>query len=632
MAWKEGTQKIDKEKFKDMNKFFKETLIKDLDDNEARITLAQFLRYNLKMTTHLLTGIYLKPYQLITIRGWFNRNFNLTVWGRANGKSFTVQIFCFLYALFTPNTKILVVSQNFRSSRRILENIDNWSRKESGKLLFETFSKPMSKKADIYTLSFSNGSEISCVPLSNGEGLRGLRANVLVVDEGLLVPEQIIENVLKPFLGAKANITEDDKIREFEEKLIRKGVLSEADRLKSDKPTNKMIILSSASYTWEYLYKLYQNYIDNALYADRKEDVDAATYFVSQLSYEIIPPEILDKAVIDDIKSGNISEDTINREYKARFTDNSAGYFKAKKLKEQTIEYGMKPTVEWRGEKEAEYILAIDPSFSGSENSDHFAMSVIKKINLPDGRFGGALVHAYAVAGGDLKDHILYFKYLYDAFNPVYIIVDSTQGERGDFISVANESKVFKDAGLELLTIEADFNKEDLSELPRQVKNSYNRSAKRIVHKQGFSNSSFMRGANEWLQACLDNRRIFFASVVSNCDDLFNELKAKGVPEVIFEHGDFIKQEINNEREYAEYQDYVIDLTKREMALIVVKVSINGNLSYDLPQEMKKLKGIGRPRRDNYTTMMLGNWGLKMYCEAMMLEDDFSHTFDPVMV
>ena len=61
------------------------------------------------------------------------------------------------------------------------------------------------------------------------------------------------------------------------------------------------------------------------------------------------------------------------------------------------------------GDSELKYICAIDPSFSNSPTSDYFAMSVME---LNQETNTSTLVHGYAVAGGDLKDHIQYFEYL----------------------------------------------------------------------------------------------------------------------------------------------------------------------------------------------------------------------------
>ena len=50
-----------------------------LDDREAKITLAKFLRSNLGLTTELISGIKLAPYQEVTLKALMNRNFSMCV-------------------------------------------------------------------------------------------------------------------------------------------------------------------------------------------------------------------------------------------------------------------------------------------------------------------------------------------------------------------------------------------------------------------------------------------------------------------------------------------------------------------------------------------------------------------------
>ena len=57
----------------------------EITDRQAKITLAKFLRQNLGFTTELLSGIKLAPFQEITLKAFFNRNFNMCVWGRGCG-------------------------------------------------------------------------------------------------------------------------------------------------------------------------------------------------------------------------------------------------------------------------------------------------------------------------------------------------------------------------------------------------------------------------------------------------------------------------------------------------------------------------------------------------------------------
>ena len=77
-------------------------------------------------------------------------------------------------------------------------------------------------------------------------------------------------------------------------------------------------------------------------------------------------------------------------------------------MHECTVPDGEAPHTLVTGNPEKEYILGIDPSFSNSPSSDYFAMSLLE---LDEGSY--TLVHSYAVAGGDLKNHIKYLFYLY---------------------------------------------------------------------------------------------------------------------------------------------------------------------------------------------------------------------------
>ena len=75
-------------------------------------------------------------------------------------------------------------------------------------------------------------------------------------------------------------------------------------------------------------------------------------------------------------------------------------------MHECTIPDGEKQHTLLKGERDKEYILAIDPSFSNSPSSDFFAMSILELDE--ENPNSSTLVHGYAVAGGDLKDHIKY--------------------------------------------------------------------------------------------------------------------------------------------------------------------------------------------------------------------------------
>lgn len=605
----------------------------ELTEKQARATLGRFLEYNLAFAARILTGMLWHPRQILFIKAWWHNNFNIAIWSRGGAKTSLAAIFAVLYAIFNPGTSILIVSQNFRSSRRMLENLESIATSPAGVLLLQCFkNKKLSRRNDLFQWELKNGSKITAVPLSNGEGLRGLRATVLIVDEALLVPIKIIKEILQPFLVAAGDITKRRKVREKEDRLIRKGLMKEEDRMEF--PTDaKMILLSSASYQWEDLYKIYCDYLRRAT-EDTWEQREIASYSVTQVGYEGVVEELLDKAILKDVTEGETPQSIIDKEYKAIFIQGSDSYFSLKKMLECTTKEMEEPCIEIVGEKGAEYVLGIDPSFSSAESSDHFAMSLLKIIRKGDKKIG-MLVHSYAVAGGNLKDHILYLYYLLTHFNVIYVGIDASQGDEVEFINSCNNSQIFKTAGIDLKSLEADFNKEDMTELPKQIKKSYNKEGRRIVQKQAF-HSAFQRAANEYLQACIDYKNIWFAGKVQFVEGLGDRM-ARGNENIpILDpksgHTTLIKDNVGV-YEFIELQGSLIDLTQKECSLVEVNSSELGNQSWALPSAMKRSKSANRIRKDNYSSLLLANWCLRMYLLSQeQIEVQTFNTFEPIMV
>ena len=596
------------EKLENVNEQFR-SLKGELENREARITLAKFLRANLGLTTELISGIKLAPFQEIMLKGMLNKNFSMLVLGRGCGKTFIASVFCFLQCIFEPGTKILIAGPTFRTARFIFNNLEKMVESKGAELLAQAFGAK-AKRNDQFEWQI-NGGSITAIPL-NGEKIRGFRANILVLDEYLLLPEDIINNVLMPFLVAPQNMKERLEIREIEDELIRQGAMKEEDRMVFEN-NSKMIALSSASYTFENLYKTYKEWLQNIYSKEEKE----SSYFISQLSYESLPEEMIDTAVIEAAREGGTSNASFQREYCAQFTDGSDSYFSAKKMHECTVPDCEYPTTKVKGDSELKYICAIDPSFSNSPTSDYFAMSVME---LNEETKTSTLVHGYAVAGGDLKDHIQYFAYLCDAFNFEMVCIDNAGFQ---FIDSCNESKAFtKDLGFFEFNSDAEginYDKEI-----RKARKEYNKESGKICYKQIFT-SNWLRKANEHLQASIDHKRLWFASKATASTEAFNRMTNQKIS-YKYPQGETILDLI-------EEQDNLIYQTKKQCALIEVKSTAKGTQTFDLPQHLKRNTSVTRARRDNYTTLMIGNWAVKCYYDMMSAKDDGpEETFTPMML
>lgn len=601
---------------KDVNKELSE-LKGYLNDKEARISLAKFLRANIGFTTELISGVKLAPYQEIHLKAIMNRNFNMCVFGRGCGKSFIAAVFCFLQCVFEPNTKILIAGPTFRTARFIFNNLEKMVESKGAELLAQCFGAK-TRRNDQFEWEI-NGGSIVAIPL-NGEKIRGFRANVLVLDEFLLLPEEIVKNVLMPFLVAPQDIKERMEIREQEDRLIFEGILKEEDRMIFEN-TSKMIALSSASYTFENLYKTYGEWCEKIIDKDRGE----ATYFVSQLSYEALPEEMIDKTIIEEAQAGGSSHNSFLREYCARFTDGSDSYFNAKKMEDCTIKNGETPHTLLKGDPNKKYILGIDPNMSDSPNADYFAMSVMEIDEDP--RIG-TLVHTYAGLG-NLKNHVNYLYHIIRDFNIVFMIIDNAGADV--FISACNQSELFKDNKIEINTLDFDSDLEgnDYASMLRKAKNEYNLEIRKIAINQVFT-SNFIRRANEHLQASIDYKKVWFASNTCSTDDFFNKESAKSISLEL----------INSEEkkdwlilDHIENQDNFIYQTKKQCALIEYSSTSRGAQNFDLPQHLKRSSSANKARKDNYSAFMLANWGLKCYNDIMNAQaEQISSTFAPILI
>lgn len=605
----------------------------ELDEEQSRRYLYEFLRYNIGFAARILTGVSLEPIQRLILKGWFEKNFIMCIAARSFGKSTFSALFSILYCIFYPKSKILLVSATFRSSRSIIDKIEEWSKRKEGILLKQSFDKDIVRRNDEYVVKFKNGSQIKAVPLGDANKLRGFRCNVLFIDEGLLIPENVIEMVLKPFLAASSNVEENQRKEEIEQKLMAKGLLKEEDRVKR-KSTSKMIILSSASYQWENLYSRYKKYLQEIYDSETRGDSGEASYLVQQLSWELIPKTILDPAIEKEITSGQIPQSVIDREYRAIFTQNSDGYFSAKKMIECTIPDGNVPTIEIKGDPDAEYVLGIDPNMSASESSDHFAMCLLKIIvNPKTNKKIGMVVHQYACAGVELKHHIEYFYYILKNFNVVYIGCDTSQGDNMDFINICNESEYFKQKNMCLLPIDADLAKENVEEIVKQVKNSYSIGAKRIVQKQYF-HSAFQKAANEYMKACFDFGNLLFAGKALAVSGLVQKLENIEIGSIYKTHPEFFDPNLKGDSslyEFIQNQDILMDLVKKECAIIEPSVSKLGSVSYDMPSSVRRNKNPNRARKDSYSALFLANWCCKIYVDAQNLEEEVDDGFDFTM-
>lgn len=621
MTWEQGNQ--NHKNIEDINSYIM-GLEGFVDERDSKILLYKFLRENPTFTTELISGIKLFPFQHMAIKSMFNTDYFMGVWSRGMSKSFTTGIYAFLDAILHQGVEIGILSKSFRQAKMIFKKIEDIAAKPEAAFLSQCITKK-SKSNDEWLMEIGQ-SRIRALPLGDGEKLRGFRFHRIIIDEFLLMPERIYNEVIVPFLSVVENPTQREDLYNLETKLIEEGKMTEEERYKW--PNNKLIMLSSASYKFEYMYKLYSQF--EGLIFNPAEKQDDANRVIMQFSYDCAPKQLYDQNLIDQAKA-TMSQSQFEREFGAIFTDDSSGYFKTSRMSACSIQPGEGQSIEVKGEVGAKYILAFDPSWAESESSDDFAMSVFK---IAEKTGQGILVHSYAMSGTNLRHHMDYFYYLLTSFNIVSIVGDYNGGVQ--FINAVNQSALFKKNNIKIQTITAAFDKpEEYKKDLLTARREYDRNTWKICILRK-PTSSWIRIANELLQANFDHKRIWFAARATN--DEYKEQTKKKIP---IEKLKFLRtvESYHKESKAAKMIDFVenqydlIESTKGQCALIQIKTSPQGTQTFDLPDNLKRQTGPDKARKDSYSALVLGNWMVKIHNDMMNVNlDSVQTTFTPMFI
>ena len=621
MAWEKGNQKERASKTRNINKQLLAGDIGFLEEKEAKILFYKFLRENITFAADLLMGIKLFPFQHMAVKAMFQTDYFMGVWSRGMSKSFTTGIYAALDAVLNQGVEIGILSKSFRQAKMIFKKIEDIAAKPEAALFAQCITKK-SKSNDEWLMEIGR-SRIRALPLGDGEKLRGFRFHRIIIDEFALMPERIYNEVIVPFLSVVENPTQREDLYNLETTMINQDKMTEEERYVW--PNNKLIALSSASYKFEYMYKAYTQF-ENLIHNQPVDDTAHRT--IMKFSYDCAPKQLYDQNLLNQAKS-SMSQSQFDREFGAVFTDDSSGYFKISKMSECSIPDGESPSIEVAGEAGAEYLVSFDPSWAESESSDDFAIQVLK---LNKEKQIGVVVHSYALAGANMKEHINYFSYILQAFNVVMVIGDYAGGVQ--FLSACNESEIFKKDNLKIKTIEADFEKPEAYNADLQkARNEYNKTEKKICYLRK-PTSNWIRQANELLQSNFDHKRIFFGSRA--IDDAYQTQRRKQIPIEKLKYlkgGEVLSEKMTKEAkmiDFVEHQSDMLELTKVECALIQITTTTQGTQTFDLPPNLRRQSGRDKARKDSYSALVLGNWMVKTYFDIMNFKPkEVEVTFTP---
>jgi hypothetical protein len=206
-------------------------------------------------------GIHLYPYQVLMI--WLLQRSTLAyiVASRAASKSWIIAVWSLTLAVLYPGIKIIVCAKTIKQGSIIIGEKLTSLRDAYPNVAREIRS--ITCNANVNEAQFICGSSIKVVPSS--ESSRGNRANYIIVEESRLVPKEILEAIIKPFLFSRVPL------------FMLKEEYANDDRLKEE---GLISYITSSWYKSEYWYSYVKSTIKKMLRGDETSNFLALDYLI----------------------------------------------------------------------------------------------------------------------------------------------------------------------------------------------------------------------------------------------------------------------------------------------------------------------------------------------------------------
>lgn len=247
-----------------------------------------YYRLNIHRFCEQYLGVDLKLFQKLIIYAMDSPNavgLNTFVFfaSRGLGKTFLTMVFCIAKGILYPGIKIRVAAPNIKQATLLIGKAIELRREHPN--IDREIEGEIKINKDQARILLKNGSTIETVVC--GEGARGERANIMIMDESRGMNKNIIDTVFIPFLTG-TRMPPYSKNPKYEKYL--------------KKEHNSKIFLTSIGYKDEWSYKDFENYAK--LIANKTPD-----YNIISLPYQF------------GIETGIISKSTIESQVRENKTD-----------------------------------------------------------------------------------------------------------------------------------------------------------------------------------------------------------------------------------------------------------------------------------------------------------------------
>jgi len=592
--------------------FFNPMSILNVTDDDFNIKLAWIMTRPeyLSFITKEILNIQLLPSQSLFLREIWNRKFPMLIASRGFGKSFMLSLYAVLRALILPRRKVVVVGAAFRQSKVLFEYMETiWRNSPMLRDICDGDSGPR-RDTDRCTLRL-NDSTVTCLPLGDGQKIRGQRANDIIADEFASIPREIFENVVAGFAAVSADPVENVKRLAAQKKANELGVKLEAEE-REVKKDNQIILSGTAYYDFNHFatyWKKWKSIIKSQgdpsrlreiFGEDPPESFDWTQYSIIRMPYELLPKGFMDADQVARSKA-TVHTGIYQMEYGACFTRDSQGFFKRSLIEscvvssEGLIKDSNNNPIQFEavlmGDKDSRYIFGVDPA----SEVDNFSI-VVLEIHPSHRR----IVHCWTTTRSEHKEKVKrgystetdFYAYcarkirdLMKLFPCIHIAMDAQGGGVAVMESLHDHDKI-KEGEMPIWPV-IDENKE---------KDTDGESGLHILEMCQFAKYDWLAESNHGMRKDFEDKALLFPS--------FDPLTL-----TMSEHEDDTKG-----RMFDTLEECVLEIEelKDELAMIQMTQTSSGRDRWDTPEVVVGTGKKSKIRKDRYSALLMANMAARV--------------------
>ena len=585
------------------------------DDFHLRLAFVMSRPEYLSFFCQHILNIQLLPMQSLILNELWNRKFPMLIGSRGLGKSFKLSLYSILRAIMLPKRKIVVVGAAFRQSKVLFEYMETiWRNSPMLRDMCDGDSGPR-RDTDRCVMRI-NDSTITCLPLGDGQKIRGQRANDIIADEFASIPRDIFENVVAGFAAVSADPVENVKRLAARKKAAELGIEIEdvmPDKT-GEKKDNQIVISGTAYYDFNHFatyWKKWKAIIKSQGNPSRLREVfggedypdnfDWTQYSIIRMPYELLPKGFMDADQVARSKA-TVHTGIYQMEYGACFTRDSQGFFK-RSLIESCVTGNMENPIKDSkgnlihfeaaliGDPNKRYIFGVDPA----SEVDNFSIVVLEAN--PDHR---RIVYCWTTTRSEHKELIKkgystetdFYSYcarkirdLMVLFPCIHIAIDAQGGGVAVTESLHDQDKM-KPGELPLWPVIED----------DKPKDTDGERGLHIIEMCQFAKYEWLAEANHGMRKDFEDKVLLFP----HFDSI--SLGLSGTDDMI------------KNRMFDTLEDCVLDIEelKDELSMIQMTQTTSGRDRWDTPELVVGTGKKSKMRKDRYSALLMANMAARI--------------------